>query len=92
MRARAHTGLSEVLGALGTKRLETILPDIVANAYSSQLHVREGCLSLFVYLPNNFKEAFTPFLQQIVPPILKGEGGRRRADGARRVLSGQSAY
>ena len=65
-------GLSEVLAALGTKRLESILPDVVANAYSPQAHVREGCLSLFIYLPQNFKESLTPHLQQLVPPILKG--------------------
>ena len=61
-----------MLAAIGTKRLESILPDIIANAYSPLVHVREGCLSLFVFLPTNFKDSFTPYLQQIVPPILKG--------------------
>jgi hypothetical protein len=66
--------LSEVLASLGTARLQSLLPDVLAHAASPLAHVREGSLVLCVYLPQNFKDELTPFLPIMVPPILKGTG------------------
>ncbi|EWC46714.1 hypothetical protein DRE_03959 [Drechslerella stenobrocha 248] len=64
--------LSEVLAGLGTERLEEVLPTILANASSSKPHVREGFMSLFIFLPASFGNAFSNYLTKIIPPILSG--------------------
>ncbi len=53
-RQGAAQGLSEVLSGLGMERLEGLLPDIIANAQSPRATVREGFMSLLVYLPSRF--------------------------------------
>ncbi|KAL5512504.1 hypothetical protein ACEPAG_3157 [Sanghuangporus baumii] len=65
-------GLSEVLAGLGMERLESLLPDIVSNAQSPKSTVREGFMSLLVYLPSTFGARFQPHLTKIVGPILSG--------------------
>ncbi|KAK6539624.1 translational activator of GCN4 [Orbilia ellipsospora] len=64
--------LSEVLAGLGTERLEEVLPTILSNASSSKSHVREGFMSLFIFLPACFGNAFSNYLTKIIPPILAG--------------------
>ncbi|KAK0615207.1 armadillo-type protein [Bombardia bombarda] len=64
--------LSEVLAGLGTTRLEEILPTILQNAESSKPAVREGFMSLFIFLPVCFGNAFANYLSRIIPPILSG--------------------
>ncbi|KAF3922117.1 hypothetical protein ABW20_dc0110612 [Dactylellina cionopaga] len=64
--------LSEVLAGLGTERLEEVLPTILSNASSSKAHVREGFMSLFIFLPACFGNAFSNYLTKIIPPILSG--------------------
>jgi len=71
-RAGAAQGLSEVLKGLGKARLDVLLPDIITNASSPSPHVREGCISVLVYLPNNFGEEFTAYLSRVIPPVLRG--------------------
>lgn len=71
-RQGAAQGLSEVLAGLGMERLEALLPDIVSNAQSPRSTVREGFMSLLVYLPATFGARFQPHLTKIVPPILSG--------------------
>ncbi|KAH8110478.1 ARM repeat-containing protein [Phellopilus nigrolimitatus] len=71
-RQGAAQGLSEVLAGLGMDRLEALLPDIVSNAQSPRSTVREGFMSLLVYLPATFGARFQPHLTKIVPPILSG--------------------
>ncbi|CCM02945.1 uncharacterized protein FIBRA_05060 [Fibroporia radiculosa] len=71
-RQGAAQGLSEVLAGLGMERMEGLLPDIIANAQSPRSTVREGFMSLLVFLPATFGTRFQPHLPKIVPPILGG--------------------
>ena len=64
--------LSEVLAGLGTGRLEETLPTILQNVSSSKATVREGFMSLFIYLPACFGNSFASYLSKIIPPILSG--------------------
>ena len=64
--------LSEVLAGLGTGRLEETLPTILQNVASSKPTVREGFMSLFIYLPACFGNSFATYLNKIIPPILAG--------------------
>ncbi|KAF4595284.1 50S ribosomal protein L19e [Ophiocordyceps camponoti-floridani] len=64
--------LSEVLAGLGTGRLEETLPTILQNVESPTPSVREGFMSLFIFLPVCFGNSFSNYLGRIVPPILAG--------------------
>ena len=64
--------LGEVLAGLGTGRLEETLPTILQNVTSSKPSVREGFMSLFIYLPACFGNSFANYLSRIIPPILSG--------------------
>ncbi|CAK7228443.1 translational activator of GCN4 [Sporothrix bragantina] len=64
--------LSEVLAGLGTTRLEETLPTILQNVESSKASVREGFMSLFIFLPVCFGNSFAAYLGKIIPPILAG--------------------
>lgn len=64
--------LSEVLAGLGTTRLEETLPTILQNVSSSKPTVREGFMSLFIFLPACFGNSFASYLNRIIPPILSG--------------------
>ena len=64
--------LSEVLAGLGTTRLEETLPTILQNVSSSKPAVREGFMSLFIFLPACFGNSFANYLSRIIPPILGG--------------------
>jgi hypothetical protein len=64
--------LSEVLAGLGTGRLEETLPTILQNVSSSKASVREGFMSLFIFLPACFGNSFANYLSKIIPPILSG--------------------
>ncbi|KAI0343486.1 ARM repeat-containing protein [Trametopsis cervina] len=71
-RQGAAQGLSEVLAGLGMERMEGLLPDIIANAQSPRSTVREGFMSLLVFLPATFGTRFSPHLPKIIAPILSG--------------------
>ena len=71
-RQGAAQGLSEVLSGLGMERLEGLLPDIISNAQSPRSTIREGFMSLLVFLPATFGTRFQPHLSKIIVPILKG--------------------
>ncbi|CAG8564220.1 8388_t:CDS:10, partial [Diversispora eburnea] len=71
-RQGAAQGLSEVLAGLGLERLDGLLPDIITNATSSKSYVREGFISLLIYLPATFGVRFQPYLGRTIPPILSG--------------------
>lgn len=71
-RQGAAQGLSEVLSGLGMDRLESLLPDIISNAQSPRSTIREGFMSLLVFLPATFGTRFQPHLPKIIVPILKG--------------------
>lgn len=64
--------LSEVLAGLGIGRLEETLPSILQNVASSKAAVREGFMSLFIFLPACFGNSFANYLSKIIPPILAG--------------------
>ncbi|KAK5012634.1 translational activator of GCN4 [Cryomyces antarcticus] len=64
--------LSEVLAGLGTGRLEETLPTILQNVSSSKSSVREGFMSLFIFLPACFGNSFANYLSRIIPAILAG--------------------
>jgi hypothetical protein len=64
--------LSEVLAGLGTVRLEETLPTILQNVASNKPAVREGFMSLFIFLPVCFGNSFANYLSKIIPPILSG--------------------
>ncbi|KAL5364855.1 armadillo-type protein [Aspergillus floccosus] len=64
--------LSEVLAGLGTTRLEETLPTILQNVSSSKPAVREGFMTLFIFLPACFGNSFATYLGKIIPPILAG--------------------
>ena len=71
-RQGAAQGLSEVLSGLGMERLEALLPEIISSTSSPRAYVREGFISLLVYLPTTFGHRFAPHLGRVVPPILNG--------------------
>jgi hypothetical protein len=71
-RQGAAQGLSEVLSGLGMDRMEGLLPDIITSANSTRPYVREGFMSLLVFLPATFGHRFAPHLSRIIPPILNG--------------------
>lgn len=71
-RQGAAQGLSEVLAGLGMERMEGLLPDVIANAQSPRSTVREGFMSLLVFLPATFGTRFSPHLPKIIGPILSG--------------------
>jgi HEAT repeat protein len=64
--------LSEVLAGLGTTGLEETLPSILQNVASPHATVREGFMSLFMFLPVCFGNSFSNYLGKIIPPILNG--------------------
>ncbi|KAG9080780.1 translational activator of GCN4, partial [Ceratobasidium sp. 370] len=71
-RQGAAQGLSEVLSGLGMERMEGLLPEVINSVSSPRPYVREGFMSLLVYLPATFGHRFTPHLARIIPPILNG--------------------
>ena len=72
-RSGAAQGLAEVLGGMGLSRLESILPEFIRTAQSDSVlpFVRDGYLMLFIYLPEVFREQFSPYIGSVLPPILK---------------------
>ena len=64
--------LSEVLAGLGTVRLEETLPTILQNVASTRATVREGFMTLFIFLPACFGNSFANYLGQIIPSVLSG--------------------
>lgn len=64
--------LSEVLAGLGTSRLDETLPSIIQNASSPNPAIREGFISLFIFLPVCFGNSFATYLPKIIPILLQG--------------------
>ena len=62
-----------MVGGLGPEKLHRLMPDIVATAERSDIapHVKDGYIMMFIFLPTVFQEEFTPYIGQIIPPILK---------------------
>uniref|UniRef100_A0A2R5LKZ7 Putative translational activator gcn1 pediculus us corporis translational activator gcn1 n=1 Tax=Ornithodoros turicata TaxID=34597 RepID=A0A2R5LKZ7_9ACAR len=72
-RSGAAQGLSEVLGGLGVEKLQTLMPEIISTAERVDIapHVKDGYIMMFIYLPMVFQKEFTPYISQIINPILK---------------------
>jgi len=71
-RSGAAQGLSEVLRGLGINRMEELLPEVIENTSSSKQYVREGFMTLLVYLPATFGDQFQNYLSKVIPCILHG--------------------
>ncbi|KAI9103109.1 armadillo-type protein [Phlyctochytrium arcticum] len=71
-RSGAAQGLAEIIAGLGIQRLEDLLPEIIANANSTRTYIREGFMTLLIYLPATYGEKFQPYLGSIIPLILRG--------------------
>ena len=72
-RSGAAQGLSEVVGGLGVDKLHKLMPEIIATAERLDIapHVKDGYITMFIYLPVVFQTEFTPYISQIIPSILK---------------------
>lgn len=68
----AAQGLSEVLAGLGVERMENMLPEIINYTSSPRAYIREGFISLLIYLPSVFGDRFAPYLGRIIQPVLSG--------------------
>jgi hypothetical protein len=71
-RSGAAQALSQVLASLDMSLFIDLLPQFLHNANHSLVHVREGALGMFVFLPAAFGQRLSPFLAQIMPMILQG--------------------
>lgn len=65
--------MHQVVGGLGPEKLHRLMPDIIATAERSDIapHVKDGYIMMFIFLPTVFQDEFTPYIGQIIPPILK---------------------
>ncbi|XP_025837277.1 eIF-2-alpha kinase activator GCN1 [Agrilus planipennis] len=72
-RSGAAQGLSEVVGGLGVEKLHKLMPEIIATAERTDIapHVKDGYIMMFIYMPVVFQQEFTPYIGQIINPILK---------------------
>ncbi|XP_065320112.1 uncharacterized protein LOC135927836 isoform X2 [Gordionus sp. m RMFG-2023] len=73
-RSGAAQGLSVVIHQLGLVKLNALSNDIISTLKNKSLpaHVKDGYLMLFLYLPTTFGDAFVPYIDRIVPPLLMG--------------------
>lgn len=72
-RSGAAQGLSEVVGGLGVEKLHKLMPEIIATAERPDIspHVKDGYIMMFIYMPVVFTNEFTPYIGEIITPILK---------------------
>ncbi|KAH8346010.1 hypothetical protein KR084_004221, partial [Drosophila pseudotakahashii] len=72
-RSGAAQGLSEVVGGLGVEKMHKLMPEIILTAERVDIapHVKDGYIMMFIYMPGAFPEEFTPYIGQIINPILK---------------------
>merc|ERR1719270_2715922 len=72
-RSGAAQGLAEVVGGLGVDKMHKLMPEIVSTAERMDIapHVKDGYIMMFIYMPAVFPEEFTPYISQIISPILR---------------------
>lgn len=63
----------QVIAALGDQFLEDNLPGVIriTESGTTEPHIRDGYILLYIYLPMALGDRFIPFLSQIIPSILK---------------------
>ncbi|EGG22499.1 HEAT repeat-containing protein [Cavenderia fasciculata] len=71
-RSGAAQGLSEVLAALDISRFNSLIGELITMCNSTRPHVREGVLSMFIFLPISLGNLFLPYLPRVLPQVLKG--------------------
>jgi HEAT repeat protein len=73
-RAGAAQGLSEVICGVGLDRFSTLMPELLDRYDDPRPEVREGVLSIFVYMPQacGTPEEFLPYIADTLPPVLSG--------------------
>ncbi|KAK9454211.1 armadillo-type protein [Dipodascopsis uninucleata] len=71
-RLGAAQALSEVVSSLGVRKLEELLPTVLKSVESPKENIRESFMNLMVFLPAAFGNNFSPYLSQVIPPILAG--------------------
>ena len=73
-RAGAAQGLSEVIAGLGVERFSALMPELLERGQDSRAEVREGVLSVFVYMPQACEtpDEFEPYIADTLPPVLSG--------------------
>eukprot|EP01027_Heterolobosea_sp_BB2_P010518 GEZU01015431.1.p1 GENE.GEZU01015431.1~~GEZU01015431.1.p1 ORF type:complete len:2206 (-),score=584.72 GEZU01015431.1:81-6698(-) len=71
-RTGAAQGLVELIASLGVSRLEQLLPEILKQTKSTKPTVREGFLSVFIYLPAAIDTKLEPYLPKVLPRVLDG--------------------
>ena len=73
-RAGAAQGLSEVIAGLGMDKFAEMMPELLQRYRDTRPAVREGVLSIFVYMPQacETQDEFEPFIADSLPPVLSG--------------------
>ncbi|KAL6074695.1 eIF-2-alpha kinase activator GCN1 [Balamuthia mandrillaris] len=71
-RSGAAQALSEVLAGSDESKFDELMPSIQKGIDDARPHVREGFISLFVYLPGALGEQFESYLGEVLPAILQG--------------------
>ncbi len=71
-RSGAAQGLSEVLAHCSDEKLDLILPELLSHSASVKSNVREGHLTLLIYLPAALRERLESRLHFVLPYVLKG--------------------
>lgn len=78
-RSGAAQGLSEVLAGLDKTRLESLLPEVLANINHVKPTVREGFVGIFIFLPVSMGQSFLPYIPRILPSVLQALADEVRA-------------
>jgi len=71
-RGGAALGLSELLGASGTEKLEGVLPEVLLQCENRLPHIREGYFQLLSCLPTSMASSLEPYIPRVLPTVLKG--------------------
>ncbi|XP_019853006.1 PREDICTED: eIF-2-alpha kinase activator GCN1 isoform X2 [Amphimedon queenslandica] len=91
-RSGAAQGIAHLLKSQGVEQLHQFMPRFIQSAQDphSSTNSRDGFLMLFIYLPQLFGKDFLPFIDKILPPILKGLADESEYVRDTSLLSGQT--
>jgi hypothetical protein len=71
-RSGAAQALSQLLFTIGAERTKLMLPDLYdGTTHTNPLH-REGCMEVFVFLPEVYGARFSVFLEDTLPVVMNG--------------------